>query len=103
MLGIEPSKFLSILNTPPKNRRPIITNKISFDKELIEDAINYEIERGVQVFFVHNNVSSIESIANFIRKICPSSKVKIVHGKKKSSNVFSFAGLFLGVSVSSFK
>ena len=36
-------------------------------------------------FFVHNNVSSIESIANFIRKICPSSKVKIVHGKKKSS------------------
>ena len=81
------ARDLSILNTPPKNRRPIITNKISFDKELIEDAINFEIERDGQVFFVHNNVSSIESIANFIRKICPSSKVKIVHGKKKSSEI----------------
>ena len=44
------ARDLSILNTPPKNRRPIITNKISFDKELIEDAINYEIERGGQIF-----------------------------------------------------
>ena len=44
------ARDLSILNTPPKNRRPIITNKISFDKELIEDAINFEIERGGQVF-----------------------------------------------------
>ena len=81
------ARDLSILNTHPKNRRPIITNKISFDKELIEDAINFEIERGGQVFFVHNNVSSIESIANFIRKICPYSKVKIVHGKMKSSEI----------------
>ena len=57
------ARDLSILNTPPKNRRPIITNKISFDKELIEDAINFEVERGGQVFFVHNNVSSIESLS----------------------------------------
>ena len=74
------ARDLSILNTLLKIEDRSLQTRLASDKELIEDAINFEIEEVVK-FFLFTIMFQV-SIANFIRKICPSSKVKIVHGKR---------------------
>ena len=75
------ARDLSIINTPPPNRYPILTELRSFSKEVIRDAINYETGRGGQVFFVHNRVQNICEIAEMIRKFCPDVSIAIGHGQ----------------------
>jgi len=57
--------------TPPPNRQPVTTEVQTFQEEVIRDAIAYELRRGGQVFFVHNRVGEIDSIANFDYEACP--------------------------------
>ena len=75
------ARDLSIINSPPKNRFPIESNVISFDENLIKDAINFEINRAGQVFFVHNRIENINEIKNLISRLVPSAHIAIVHGK----------------------
>lgn len=75
------ARDLSIINTPPPNRQPIETEIISFDEQLIRDAIYYEIERGGQVFFIHNRVQNIGEIKNLIQSLCPDVSIAVAHGK----------------------
>ncbi len=75
------ARDLSVINTPPPNRYPIQTELRSFSEEIIRNAINYEIDRGGQVFFVHNRVNNIEEVADMIRKFCPDVSVIIGHGQ----------------------
>ena len=75
------ARDLSVINTPPPNRYPVLTELRSFGEEVIRDAINYEIDRGGQVFFVHNRVQNIEEVANMIRKFCPDVSIAIGHGQ----------------------
>ncbi len=75
------ARDLSIINTPPPNRYPILTELRAFNGELIRDAINYEVDRGGQVFFVHNRVQNIEEVADMIRKFCPDVSIAIGHGQ----------------------
>ena len=75
------ARDLSIINTPPPNRRPINTQLIPFDHHLIAESINTEVTRGGQVFFVHNRVQNIEEIAQLIRKLCPKVRVMAAHGQ----------------------
>ena len=75
------ARDLSIINTPPANRYPILTELRSFSEETIRDAINYEIDRGGQVFFVHNRVQNIIEVADMIRKFCPDVSIGIGHGQ----------------------
>ena len=65
------ARDLSIINTPPPNRQPILTEIHTFDKDLIRDAILYEISRGGQVFFIHNRVQSIEEYSAMLRALVP--------------------------------
>ncbi|MFA5032067.1 MAG: transcription-repair coupling factor [bacterium] len=74
-------KNLSRLETAPVGRQPIITRVASFDRALIKNAIESEISRGGQVYFVHNRISSIYSIANFIQKLSPDFKIGIAHSE----------------------
>lgn len=74
------ARDLSIINTPPPNRLPVQTEVIDFDEELIKDAINFEIERGGQVFFVHNRVEDIRAVEDIIRRLCPNAKTCTGHG-----------------------
>ncbi len=60
------ARDLSIIATPPPNRRPVTTELHTFNEAVIRDAISYELRRGGQVFFVHNRVGDIESVANII-------------------------------------
>jgi transcription-repair coupling factor (superfamily II helicase) len=75
------ARDLSVINTPPPNRIPINTEVRGFSEEVISNAINYEISRNGQVFFVHNRVQNINDVAEMIRKFCPGVKIGIGHGQ----------------------
>jgi len=75
------ARDLSIINTPPPNRFPVITEVHTFNEEMIRDAIRYEIDRGGQVFFVHNRVENIREVAGMISRLCPDVRVGIGHGQ----------------------
>ncbi|MDE0301492.1 MAG: transcription-repair coupling factor [Candidatus Poribacteria bacterium] len=71
----------SVINTPPENRLPIKTYVLEYDSAVIQDAILREMERGGQIFFVHNRVESIASIAKSIRELVPQARVAVGHGQ----------------------
>jgi transcription-repair coupling factor (superfamily II helicase) len=75
------ARDLSVIRTPPPNRQPIHTEIRIFSEELIKDAIYKEVERGGQVFFVHNRVQGLIDIAAMIRKICPDIDIAEAHGQ----------------------
>jgi len=75
------ARDLSVISTPPPNRFPVQTELHLFDEELIRDAIRFELQRGGQVFFVHNKVSNIAEIAGTIQRLVPDAKIAIGHGQ----------------------
>ena len=75
------ARDLSIINTPPPNRFPVETSVQSFSEQTIRDAINYEVQRGGQVFFIHNRVQNIEEVAGMVQRLCPDVRIGIGHGK----------------------
>jgi transcription-repair coupling factor (superfamily II helicase) len=72
---------LSVIETPPEARLPIQTRIAEDDDGLVRDAINRELDRGGQVFFVHNRVETIESAAERVRRLVPRAKIAIGHGQ----------------------
>jgi transcription-repair coupling factor (superfamily II helicase) len=75
------ARDLSLINTPPLNRYPIVTELHVFNQELVRDSIMYELTRGGQVFFIHNRVQNIQEIAGIIQRLCPDAKIAIGHGQ----------------------
>ncbi len=78
------ARDLSIINTPPPNRIPVQTEIILFDKEEIKSIINYEMNRGGQIFFVHNRVEELESIYNILHGLVPDMRICVAHGQMES-------------------
>ncbi|MBI5237200.1 MAG: transcription-repair coupling factor [Deltaproteobacteria bacterium] len=78
---------LSIINTPPVDRLAIKTNVIRFDESIMAEAIERELNRGGQVFFVHNRIQSIGAMEEFLRRIVPNAKVAIAHGQMKEGEL----------------
>ena len=72
---------ISIISTPPEERHAIITYISEFDHGVITDAIQKEINRGGQVFFIHNNIHSINKMAELVRKLVPEAKTGVAHGR----------------------
>ena len=72
---------MSVIETPPRDRLAIQTVVVKFKPAVIENAINFEIDRGGQVYVVHNRVESIYSLANFMQKICPKARIGVAHGQ----------------------
>ena len=77
------ARDMSIIQTPPPNRYPVSTEVHTFDKEVIADAINFEMSRNGQVFFVNDRISNLPEIAGLIRKYVPDARVAIGHGQMK--------------------
>jgi transcription-repair coupling factor (superfamily II helicase) len=75
------ARDLSVITTPPPNRYPIESHVIQLNEEVIRDAISYEIERGGQVFFIHNRIENIREVAGMIQRLVPDAKVGIGHGQ----------------------
>jgi transcription-repair coupling factor (superfamily II helicase) len=75
------ARDLSIIQTPPPNRHPIQTEIRPFNEEAIRDAVSYEIQRGGQVFFVHNRIQNLKELAGMIQRLVPDARVGIAHGQ----------------------
>ena len=75
------ARDLSIINTPPPNRHPIDSQVIGFSEEQIRDAISYELQRGGQVFFVHNRVEHLAEFSGMIQRLVPDAKIARAHGQ----------------------
>ena len=75
------ARDLSIINTPPPNRQPVLTEIIQYNEEAIRDAIAYEVSRGGQVYFVHNRLQNIQEMSGMIQRLCPGVRVAIGHGQ----------------------
>ncbi len=81
------ARDLSIINTPPPNRIPIQTEIILFDETEIKSIINYELNRGGQVFFLHNKVEELQSIGDILHRLVPDMKICIAHGQMESKEL----------------
>ncbi len=75
------ARDLSIISTAPPNRQPVTTELHTYNEEIIRDAVRFEVRRNGQVFFVHNRVSDIDTIANMIFKLVPDARIGIAHGQ----------------------
>ncbi|MBQ2417054.1 MAG: DEAD/DEAH box helicase, partial [Alistipes sp.] len=81
------SRDLSVISTPPPNRQPIITESHTFSEELVRDAVEAELARGGQVYFIHNNVEQLEDIRGMITRLCPKARVVAAHGRMKAADM----------------
>ncbi|NLA42240.1 MAG: transcription-repair coupling factor [Smithella sp.] len=86
-LSLTGIRDLSIINTPPEDRRPIKTYVLEFDEDVIRAGIEAELSRGGQVFFVHDRVRSIYGIANLVQRLVPRARVGVVHGQMKPAEI----------------
>ena len=78
------ARDLSIINTPPPNRIPIQTEIILFDKTEVKSIIEYELNRGGQVFFLHNKVEELPAIQEILHRMIPDMKICVAHGQMES-------------------
>ncbi|MBQ2430299.1 MAG: DEAD/DEAH box helicase, partial [Alistipes sp.] len=81
------SRDLSVISTPPANRQPIITESHIFSEDIIRDAIEEELARGGQVYFVNNRVEDLVTLQGMIMRICPKARVAVGHGKMPSEQL----------------
>ena len=81
------ARDLSIIRTPPPNRQPIHTETRVFSPEVIKEAIDYEVARGGQVFFVHNRVKTLPEMTAMVRRLCPDVDIAMAHGQMESKNL----------------
>jgi transcription-repair coupling factor (superfamily II helicase) len=86
---------LSIIQTPPLDRQAIQVSLARFGKRVIREAILRELERGGQVFFVHNRVQGIERMADFVQNLVPEAKVGIAHGQLKEDEIEDVMAKFI--------
>lgn len=84
MIGV---RDLSLIETPPKNRLAIQTAVMKFSRRIIESAIDLELKRQGQVFFLHNSVETIYSIAQMVQEIVPRARVAVAHGQMKEGQL----------------
>ena len=78
------AKDMSILNTPPPDRQPIKTTVCVFNDDVIKNAVNNELKRGGQVFFIHNRVESIDKVLKYLENLLAHAKIRMAHGQMSS-------------------
>ena len=88
-------KDMSTIETPPLNRLPVETVVSAYDERIIRDAINRELERQGQVFFLHNRIMTIERARDRIVDLCPQARVEIGHGQMDSDELEAIMAQFV--------
>jgi transcription-repair coupling factor (superfamily II helicase) len=81
------ARDLSVITTPPPNRYPIESHVIRLNEETIRDAIAYEIQRGGQVFFIHNRIQNIKEVAGMLQRLVPDAKIRVGHGQMEGKQL----------------
>ena len=84
LMGI---RDMSVIETPPKDRLSIQTNVVKFDTAVVARAIRTELERGGQVYFVHNRIESIYSVADLARRLVPEARLAVAHGQSSETEL----------------
>ena len=75
------ARDLSSLNTPPANRQPIVTNVSTFDDDVIKEAVNFELSRNGQIFFISNRIENLDTIENTLLRLVPGIRIVKAHGQ----------------------
>ncbi len=81
------ARDLSVIATAPPNRYPIDSDVVRFNETLIRDGISYELQRGGQVFFIHNRVENIQEVAGMIQRLIPDARIAIGHGQLEGNKL----------------
>ena len=89
------ARDMSLIETPPPNRQPVETIVSAYDERIFRDAIQRELVRGGQVFFLHNRVQTIERVAKRIGELCPQARVVIGHGQMSEHELESVMRAFV--------
>lgn len=80
-------KNMSLINTPPKNRLPVKTYVGEFNEAFLKNAVSHELQRDGQVFFVHNRVESIYTVAQYLEKLLPNTRIAVAHGQMNENEL----------------
>ena len=86
-LSLSGSRDFSVIETPPKNRKPILTYINPIDDQILKNAIHQELNRNGQVFYVFNNIKTIHKKATYLKEIVPSLQIGIIHGQQQESHI----------------
>jgi transcription-repair coupling factor (superfamily II helicase) len=86
-LSLVGAKDMSSIETPPPNRLPVETVVCAYDERIIRDAIQRELHRRGQVYFLHNRVHSIERVRSRVQELCPTARVDIGHGQMEEDEL----------------
>jgi transcription-repair coupling factor (superfamily II helicase) len=89
------ARDMSVIETPPPNRQPVETVVCAYDERVIRDAVNREIARGGQVYFLHNRVQTIERTAARIGELCEGARVIVGHGQMEEGELEEVMGHFV--------
>ncbi len=89
------ARDLSIINTPPQDRQPVETHVSEYNEGIIKDAASFEINRGGQVFFIHNRIEDIERIASRIKTLAPSARIVVAHGQMRERELEAAMAAFI--------
>ena len=81
------SRDLSIISTPPPNRRPIQTESHTFSEELVKEVVDAELQRDGQVYFIHNRVEDLMTMKGMLMRLCPGARVAVAHGQMKPAEL----------------
>ena len=81
------ARDLSVISTPPPNRYPIESEVVRFNESLIRDAVQYELQRGGQTYFIHNRVENIQEIAVMLQRLIPDARIAIGHGQMEGNKL----------------
>ena len=81
------ARDLSVIATPPPNRYPIESEVVRFNESLIRDAVQYELQRGGQTYFIHNRVENIQEIAVMLQRLIPDARIAIGHGQMEGNRL----------------
>ena len=84
MMGV---RDISIISTPPEQRQPIVTHVCEFDDTLVADAIRKELQRKGQIYFVHNNIATIWSMADHLKQLAPEVRLDVAHGRMNKNEL----------------
>jgi len=94
-LSLSGLRDISIIETPPRDRQAVETSVIEFSEEIVREAVLYEMERGGQVFFVHNRVRSIGALADWLRRLVPEARIVVAHGQMSERHLEGAMRTFL--------
>jgi transcription-repair coupling factor (superfamily II helicase) len=94
-LSLAGLRDLSLLRTPPRDRMPIITHVLPWVDEVLEDAMRRELDRGGQIFFLHNRVQSLATVGERVRRLVPDATITVAHGQMPAAQLDAHMRTFL--------